>query len=148
MCRWILHGLTIDIMPTDGRLLGLNTDWFKEALASATMKIIGGFNLRLISPAAFIATKLAAFADRGNGDFFGSHDIEDVITVIDGRSSIVKEIEAAPAVLQDFIVSSLRRMNQLSEFQEALAGYLLSDSANQKRLPLLRKKLANIIKLP
>jgi predicted nucleotidyltransferase len=144
MCRWILHGLTIDIMPTEGGFLGLNTDWFSEALASATSRRIDRFTLKIISPVAFIATKLAAFADRGKGDYFGSHDIEDLMTVIDGRAAIVDEIAAAPAVLRRFIISSFQRMNESGEFQEALAGYLPSDNANQKRLPRLRQKLAAI----
>jgi len=144
MCRWILHGLTIDIMPTENGFLGLNTDWFREALASATVKKIGKFNLKIISPVAFIATKLAAFADRGQGDYFGSHDLEDLMTVIDGRAAIVDEIAVAPVVMRDYIVTALKRLIQLSELQEALAGYLPSDSASQKRLPRLREKLAAI----
>jgi hypothetical protein len=147
MCRWILHGLTIDIMPTDGRFLGLNTDWFAEALASATTKTMGGFRLKIISPVAFIATKLAAFFDRGKGDFFGSHDIEDLMTVIDGRSAIVDEIASASPDWRRFIVSSFRRLNQSDDFQEALSGYLPSDNASQRRLPFLRQKLAAIVGL-
>jgi hypothetical protein len=147
MCRWTLRGLTIDIMPTDGSFLGLNTTWFAEALESASTKTIDCFNLRIISPVAFIATKLAAFADRGKGDYFASHDLEDMMTVIDGRAAIVEEIAAAPGALRGYIVSSLRRINQASEFQEALPGYLPSDEANQQRLPLLRKKLEAMVGL-
>ncbi|HLP78699.1 MAG TPA: hypothetical protein VK327_17475 [Candidatus Paceibacterota bacterium] len=144
ICRWMLHGLTIDIMPTEGGFLGLNTNWFKEALASATIRRIDRFSLKIISPVAFIATKLAAFADRGKGDYFGSHDIEDLITVVDGRAAIVDEIASAPAVLRRFIVSAFQTVFQSDDFHEALAGYLPSDEANQKRLPRLREKLTLI----
>jgi hypothetical protein len=144
MCRWTLNGLTIDIMPTEGGFLGLNTAWFAEALATATSKQIGRFRLKIISPVAFIATKLVAFADRGKGDYLASHDLEDLIAVIDGRAAIVEEIASAPAALRSFVVSSLRRINHASEFQEALPGFLPSDSASQRRLPLLRKRLETI----
>src|SRR5690606_37907164 len=53
-CRWILGDLTVDIMPVEGGFLGLNTAWFKEALASATEHWIGGTTLKLISPVAFL----------------------------------------------------------------------------------------------
>jgi len=53
----------------------------------------------LISPAAFLATKYVAFSDRGNGDHYGSHDLEVFITVVDGRADIVAEIRAAPILL-------------------------------------------------
>jgi hypothetical protein len=93
---------------------------------------------------AFIATKLVAFADRGKGDYLASHDLEDLIAVIDGRAAIIEEIASAPAALRSFVVSSLRRINHASEFQEALPGFLPSDSASQRRLPLLRKRLETI----
>jgi predicted nucleotidyltransferase len=147
MCRWILHGLTIDIMPTEGGFMGLNTHWFAAALASAALIKIDRFSLKIISPVAFIATKLAAFADRGKGDFFASHDIEDLMAVIDGRAAIVEEIATAPAALRDYVVASLHRINQSREFQEALPGYLSSDAASQRRLPLLRKKLQAIAEM-
>lgn len=64
-CRWILGKLTVDIMPTEGTELGLNTAWFKEALATATVRTIARTPLKLISPVAFLATKHVAFLDRG-----------------------------------------------------------------------------------
>ena len=33
-----------------------------------------------------------AFSDRGDGDYYDSHDLEDFITVIDGRDNIVAEV--------------------------------------------------------
>lgn len=47
-----------------------------------------------------IATKIEAFKGRGRGDFFASHDLEDLIFVMDGRSTIVEEVqtEAPPMV--------------------------------------------------
>lgn len=40
-CRWLLGGkLVVDVMPTDGAALGLNTQWFTEALASASERVV------------------------------------------------------------------------------------------------------------
>jgi hypothetical protein len=64
-CRWKLQSLTVDIMPTEGTFLGLNTIWFKEVLETATERAFGPTRLRLVSPAAFLATKYTAFLDRG-----------------------------------------------------------------------------------
>ena len=60
-CRWVLGDLAVDIMPAEGDFLGLNTAWFREALASATMHIVSGGRLRIVSPVGFIATKYVAF---------------------------------------------------------------------------------------
>jgi predicted nucleotidyltransferase len=69
-CRWILGGVTVDIMPTDGAGLGLNTAWFAEALATATTQTVANSEFRVVSPVAFLATKYTAFLDRGNHDYY------------------------------------------------------------------------------
>ncbi len=147
LCRWTLRGLTVDIMPTEGAGLGLNTAWFPEALATATEREIAHTRLRLISPVAFLATKYVAFSDRGDGDFYASHDLEDFITVIDGRENIAAEVNAAPAALRGYVITSVRSLSENPAFQEALPGHLPGDTASQGRLPGLRSKLRAIAAL-
>ncbi len=147
MCRWKLGTLTVDIMPTDGAHLGLNTIWFQEALESSSLQDIGGQPLRLVSPVAFLATKYAAFCDRGNSDYYGSSDLEDFITVVDGRANIVTEIDSAPSSLRQFVIESIQSLQKKPAFRDALPGHLPSDEANQRRLPGLHKKLLAIEKL-
>jgi len=146
-CRWVLGNITVDIMPTEGGFLGLNTAWFKEALATATVREISHTKLRLISPVAFLATKHVAFADRGGGDYYASHDLEDFITVIDGRENIVAEVNAAPVELRRYVNESIRGLVSNATFDEALPGHLPPDRASQQRLPNLRRKLREIAAL-
>jgi hypothetical protein len=146
-CRWTLGPLVVDIMPTDGAFLGLNTAWFREALATAVVREFAHTQLRLISPVAFLATKHAAFTDRGRGDYFGSHDLEDFIMVIDGRENIVSEVNEAPGQLRNYVIESVRRLRNAQAFNEALTGHLPADWASQQRLPALRQKLQRIAAL-
>lgn len=147
ICRWLHDGIIIDIMPTDdGALLGLNTTWFTEALTTASLHVIEGVPIPLISPVAFIATKLAAFADRGANDYLGSHDMEDLITVIDGRANIASEVVSAEPRLRAFVSASVAILMENAHFQESLSGHLPYDQASQSRLPLLRQKLRSIAK--
>lgn len=44
----------------------------------------GGIEIRLVSAPYFLGTKLEAFLGRGDGDFMGSHDLEDVVSLLDG----------------------------------------------------------------
>lgn len=143
-CRWVLGDLTVDIMPAEGGYLGLNTAWFAEALASATERSFGHTRIRLVSPVAFLALKYAAFVDRGRGDFRASHDLEDFVTVIDGRENIADEVAAAPAGLRSHVKESVRRLLAAPSFNESLPGHLPSDAASQRRLVLLRRKLGLI----
>lgn len=149
-CRWLLGSdLLVDVMPTDGQGLGLNTRWFAEALASATERLVrGDVRLRLVSAPAFIALKLAAFADRGESDYYGSHDLEDLLTVIDGREKIEEEILAAPPPLRAYISDEVQKLNAVRDFRDSLSGALPSDDASQARLPWLREKLQRIAQLP
>jgi predicted nucleotidyltransferase len=146
-CRWVLGDLTVDIMPTKGAFLGLNTAWFKEALATATVLEIAHTRLKLISPVAFLATKHVAFADRGDDDYPASHDLEDFLTVIDGRENIVAEVNEAPAELRGYVIQSIRFLVPTAAFDEALPGHLPPDRASQQRLPNLRRKLHAIAAL-
>ncbi len=147
-CRWVLGKLTVDIMPTEGTELGLNTAWFKEALASATVRTIAHTPLKLISPVAFLVTKHVAFVDRGQQDYYGSHDLEDFIAVVDGRERMANEVDAAPAALRSYVISSVRALLAVPAFDEALPGHLPGDRASQQRLAGLRRKLQAIGGLP
>jgi predicted nucleotidyltransferase len=57
--------------------------------ASVTRRLTDDLEIRLITAPFFLATKLEAFQGRGQRDFFASQDLEDVITVVDGRASLV-----------------------------------------------------------
>ena len=144
ICRWTLDDLIVDVMPTEGKLIGLNTTWFAEALETAAPREILGVSVPLISAVAFIATKITAFADRGRGDYYGSHDLEDIIAVIDGRASIADDIRAAAPALADYVANGIKALSRNSDFQDSLPGHLPSDSAGQGRLPILRGRLKKI----
>lgn len=127
-CRWVLGNLTVDIMPTEGGFLGLNTAWFKEALATATEQVFARTRIRLISPVAFLATKHVAFADRGDGDYYASHDLEDFVAVIDGRANILMDVEQAPAVLRRYVTDAVRGLLPLRPLPSRCRGICLQMS--------------------
>lgn len=146
-CRWVLGNLTVDIMPADGGFLGLNTAWFREALESATLRSVQSGALRVVSPAGFIATKYVAFLDRGDRDYYASHDLEDLIAVVDGRDGIVDDIASAAPRLRACVSEAVATLAASADFMDALPGHLPADRASQGRLPGLRRKLSAIAAL-
>jgi len=46
----------------------------------------------MITGPYFMACKLAAFRSRGEGDYLVSHDMEDIVAVLDGRPEVVKKL--------------------------------------------------------
>lgn len=146
MCRWIFNTLTVDIMPIEGAFLGFNTIWFDHALASAVDRDIDGETIRVISATAFVATKLAAFRDRGEGDFYGSHDLEDIIAIIDGRERLGEEMIEAEESLRTYVAQEIGQFLSNSHFHESLPAHLPPDSGSQARLPSLVEKLKVLAK--
>lgn len=93
--RWRQGSVIVDVMPTDASVLGFSNRWYPMAIATAQRLDIAGHAARIVTPALFIATKLEAFHGRGHDDVFASHDLEDIITVVDGRPEIVDDVAAA-----------------------------------------------------
>jgi hypothetical protein len=139
-CRWRRGDLIIDVIPSDEGILGFSNHWCAPAIASARDMEIAGIRTRVIASTYFLATKLEAFRGRGNDDY-SSHDLEDVVTVIDGRPEIVDEVRSALADVRGYIASEIRRLLDTRQFLDALPGFLLPDAASQGRQPLLRERL-------
>lgn len=50
-----------------------------------------------------MATKIEAFKGRGRGDFLASHDLEDVVSVVDGRETLGAEVRDAEVDLSEYV---------------------------------------------
>lgn len=85
-----LGDLKVDFMPEDETILGFTNRWYGDTLEHAQFtKLSNGTSIQLIGPCHFVATKLAAYLGRGNDDPLASHDIEDLLNVVDGREEII-----------------------------------------------------------
>lgn len=145
LCRWRHGALIIDVMPTTEEVLGFANRWYIPALAHAQTMQVAELQIRVITPVYFLATKLEAFRARGEGDVSGSHDLEDVITVIDGRSEIIEDVRSAPADVRVYISAELQRLLATRAFIDALPGFLLPDAANQARVGVLVERLTTLV---
>lgn len=145
VCRWIVDGVTVDIMPTRAEILGFTNRWYEPSVAHAVWVHVGDeLKARIMSAPYFIASKLEAFKGRGNGDFLGSADIEDVIAMLDGRSEILDEVRTAPQDLQLYLAQEASSLLRSDDFSDALEGFFRSDAASQRRRDLLRSRLEQL----
>jgi len=144
LCRWRHGRLIVDVMPTDASLLGFSNRWYPEAIETAQTFRIAGHEVRIVTPALFVATKLEAFHGRGGDDILSSHDLEDIVAVVDGRPAIVDDVAHAAADVRAYIVSEIRALLDNPDFVEALAGFLLPDSASQARRRVLEARFRAI----
>ncbi len=144
LCRWLIDEMKLDVMPWEEKILGFTNRWYKTAMDAATeMELKTGLRIRVVTAPFFIATKLEAFHGRGKNNYANSHDLEDLLTVIDGRAAIVGEIANSP-VVRAYIAEQFQAFLETAEFRDALPGYLPPDPASQERLPVLQDRIQQI----
>lgn len=142
LCRWMLKGTTLDLMPLDEDVLGFSNRWYRVATETAVPQwIADDLEVRIVTAPIFLATKLDAFYGRGNGDFFTSHDLEDFISVIDGHPAIVEEVRNTTPEARSHIGEGVAALLRTREFLDALPGYLLPDAISQRRIVTIRERL-------
>ena len=145
ICRWVSGDLLLDFMPTDPSILGFSNRWYRPALRNTDRMTIGENEIRFITAPYFVATKLEAFRGRGKSDFRMSHDLEDIVTVIDGRPELLNEVRVTSAELQKYLSDKFRELLSNRDFLEALPGNLLPDAASQQRLGLVVQRLRQLV---
>jgi hypothetical protein len=145
ICRWTGYGVLLDVMPTHPEVLGFGNEWYRPAMKVALrMALPSGMSIRLVTAPYFLATKLAAFDGRGRGDYLMSHDIEDMVAVLDGRPEIVEESLSSDPRLR---VHLSRRFSDLltdSRFLSAVHGHLPADSVSQERAAIVMQRIKSI----
>ena len=127
ICRWVhkASGLLFDLMPVQPEVLGFSNRWYPYAVQTAVPVALGeGITIRLVSAVAFVATKLEAFSSRGGGDFMSSHDLEDVLNIVDGREELVNELATAPADLRQAVASVFTALLANPNFANVLPGLM------------------------
>ncbi|WDS37225.1 hypothetical protein [Pseudoxanthomonas sp.] len=127
ICRWQHNasGVLFDLMPTDASVLGFTNRWYDEAIATAQQVLLrNGLTIRLVSAPAFVATKLEAFLSRGKGDVLSSHDLEDVLNVVDGRPELVEELASASPALQQAVATIFTGLLADPDFINCLPGLI------------------------
>ena len=127
ICRWVhkASGVLFDLMPVQPDVLGFSNRWYSYAVETAVPVDLGnGVTIRLVSAVAFVATKLEAFAGRGGGDFLSSHDLEDVLNIVDGREELASEMAAAPADVRQAVAAAFGPLLASPDFANVLPGLL------------------------
>ncbi|MFZ5951542.1 MAG: hypothetical protein ACOYXC_12610 [Candidatus Rifleibacteriota bacterium] len=147
ICRWRIKSVLVDVMPCDSAILGFSIKWYSGAVKYAQKRLLEDIEIKLVTAPYFIATKIEAFLSRGKNDFMASPDMEDIITLLDGRSEIVSEIEQSEKSLQAFLIKTFTAWLSKNAFLDALPGHLPPDAASQDRLSIIFERLQAIANL-
>ena len=118
ICRFTIDGLVVDVMPTQSQALGFSNKWYQPAFENAIHHSLGDDKIKIFSPAYFLASKLEAFLQRGKNDGRTSTDFEDIIFLLENRSTIWQELEKAEDNLSAYIKEYFKELMRKENFEE------------------------------
>lgn len=125
ICRWRYQDVLVDVMPIEGKILGFSNRWYPEGFEkSIRKKLPDGQEIRVFDLPYLIASKVEAFKDRGKGDFMGSSDMEDIVTLLDGVPDFQEQIERAPEAVRAYLREGFSEFMGDERFLDALEGTL------------------------
>lgn len=126
ICRWLTpEGLKVDVMAADQEIMGFSNQWYPTAIERAVeYRLTDEVVIRIPTAPVFLATKWEAFLGRGEGDILGSHDLEDIITVVAGRPEVSEELGEEPAEVRTWLARYAREFLDNPQSVYALQGAL------------------------
>lgn len=149
VCRWTFETVKVDLVPTDESVLGFSNRWYAAAAASAMrLELPSGARINLISAPAFLATKFEAFRTRGQSDLLASHDFEDIVNVVEGRTTVVAEVASASTDLREYLIRSFAGVVHGPDLGNALPGLVVRDELHGRRVTIVQERFSAIAALP
>jgi len=146
ICRWRYDDIILDVMPIDEDILKFGNRWYKEAIQKGVShQVAEDLVIRSITAPYFLATKIEAFKTRGNNDFLGSHDFEDIITIIAGRVEIADEVAQASNELKEHLKQTFEGMLKDNQFELALPGHVSDGPVTMERVQAVKGRIKKII---
>lgn len=142
ICRFKMGDLLLDVMPSQADILGFTNIWYTSALRyPMRVQLEESIAINVITPSYFLATKFIAFRSRGKSDYFGSHDFEDMVAVLDGRSSIVNDVSDSPGDVRAFLVTECGSLLADRSLAEGVSANLAPDPASQGRARIILERV-------
>lgn len=134
ICRWLYSGIKVDVMPNDPKILGFANRWYDEGLKNTVqISLPDGQKIYILTLPLFIATKIEAFHGRDERDFRVSHDIEDIVTVLDGQMDFNKFDESPPAV-SEYLKGQFKTFLADGLFIESISSHIEFGHQNKGRV--------------
>jgi len=78
-------------------------------------------DIRVIRVEHFFATKIASWRSRGNNDLF-HRDVEDILTVVDGKADVENVFSGASRELKNFVLTGLEDIQSHADYSFLVEG--------------------------
>ena len=139
ICSYKYKNIPVDIMSSEDGPLGPANKWYKLGFNDLWTVSAKEQEIKILSAPYYLATKFEAYINRGH-DYRTSHDIEDIIYVIDNRTSIVEEILKTDKKVLKFIQTQLQIITDKGIMNEVLMAHIHPLMIDE-RMPLVLEKI-------
>lgn len=151
VCRFFYEDKYIlDVIPSDPSILGFGNEWLTKCVERDAWHLLQPLpdypKIKVITPPYLLASKFQAYLDRGSGDPFRSHDLEDIFALINGRPEITTELQASETDLKEFINQTLNNLQTHRYFNEILEGHLANAQESVERAEIVIQRLKEGLK--
>lgn len=143
ICSYKYKDIPVDIMAAEDGPLGPANRWYKIGFENLWTAKAKDQEIFILSAPCYLATKFEAYNDRGT-DCRTSHDMEDIIYVLDNRVNIVREIEKDDTRIAQFIKEQLQSLITKGLMQEVLMAHI-HPLMIKERLPIVEDKIIQIL---
>jgi len=142
ICSYKYKDIPVDIMATEDGPFGPSNPWYKIGFQNLWTVKAKDQEIKILSAPCYLATKFEAFNNRGK-DYRTSHDMEDIIYVLDNRIDIVEEIKQSDQRIQTFLKEQLQGIINKGLLSEVLMAHI-HPLMLEERMPIVEEKIIQI----
>lgn len=143
ICRWVVDGVLVDVMPCSEEALGFSNRWYPLAMQEPLIvELEPELPIAVARPLVYLGTKFEALNNRGdNSDLIGNTDLEDIVTVIAYGNEVLPELDSIDPALRAYLQEQATRLLSRDRIEELVSGCLSGDSQSQACVPRVLEAL-------
>lgn len=145
ICRFRYEDIKVDVMSTKAVGWAPANPWFASGFAQKEIIEIEDQKIQILPLPYFLASKFSAFNDRGAIDPRTSHDLEDIVYVLDNRMDIVEKLAKVPDDVRSYLADQLQRILDDRVMHEAILGNLFYETREERYQRIIKciKQIVN-----
>lgn len=139
ICRFRFEDVKVDVMSTKAVGWAPANPWFAPGYENLVQFNIDDTTINCLSLPYFLATKFAAFYDRGGRDPRVSKDFEDIVYLLNYTKNLIPEIGKSDTEVKDYLISCFNDILSDSMKQEAIISNLYHEDQDYRYNKIIEK---------
>lgn len=146
ICRFRLNDIKVDVMSTNSVGWAPSNPWFKKGFKKSCEIEVNDLRIKILTLPYFLCTKFAAFEDRGSKDPYSSHDLEDIIYILNNTTGIEREIDLSDNQVKTYLKNQLALLLNHKDMPSIIECHLPYNQSAE-RLAIVLKRIQRILSI-